>query len=148
MTKGWKNESERHSLSAKGIKTGRKEGEMSKFVAGGEDMLSKKGKALLSKYGFYEEYVPFIWREELGKNQPDVPHYITVDFVLDDARNKEFEELDAEERSEWLSECLDDLIREGYIYDVYDYSGSRSLDITAKNIRNKIDDMVLIYGKD
>jgi len=63
VSKGWKNESERHSLSAKGIRTGRKslgaEGKGRKFprVYDYDDELEAIG-------GVYDKYAPLNWNDD------------------------------------------------------------------------------------
>jgi len=142
MTKGWKNESQRHSLASRGIKSGQK----SMVAVGRKDWtssLSKEGKRLYDKYGFFERYVPFIWEEEMKSDtRPSSPHYITVDFVLDAESLKDYEATDEEEQDEWLSHNLDFLIRKGFIVDVYEGGIS-----SPEELKEKYDDMLLIYGR-
>jgi hypothetical protein len=55
MTKGWKQESSRHALARKGIRTGRKKKIQGKFHSFGEYWSKaqvKKGKILAKKHGW------------------------------------------------------------------------------------------------
>ena len=138
----WKGDSRRHSLARKGVKTVRKPMKaMGKRDFGSS--LSTEGKALLKTEGFSEEYVPFIWKSELD-SPPSVPHYMTVDFVLDSEMREEFNEIREDEdgnTSEWLSHNLWELIDRGLIVDVYENINS------PEELKEKYDDIVLIYGR-
>ena len=143
---GWHGESRRHSLARKGVKTIPTTIHKKKEFG---SSLSPEGKKLLKLYGFSEDYVPYIWKEELETGtQPNSPYYLTIDFVLDSEMRKEYNELREDEETggttgEWLSQNLWGLIDRNFILDIYDDELNR---INIDEFKEKYDDLVLIYG--
>jgi len=138
----WKGESRRHSLARKGVKTAKPRMRASGKKEFG-NALSPEGKALLKSEGFSEDYIIFIWKSEMD-SPPNVPHYMTIDFVLDSEMRKEYNELREDEdgiTGEWLSHNLWTLIDRGLVVDVYDGINS------PEELKDKYDDIVLIYGR-